>query len=98
MESSELDYRLGQDVYRVSITVVIDVSQGRKMYRPEIVVEKNISDLDAEETTRVQVDQLFTSSEKAQRHALGLAKKLIEEGRIVPPASPESPLQSNLDP
>ena len=98
MESSELDYRFGQDVYRVSITVVIDVSQGRKMYRPEIVIEKNNSDLDAEETTRVQVEQLFTHSEKAQRYALGLAKKLIEEDPIGPPAPPESPLQSNLDP
>jgi len=74
----ELDYRFGHDVYRISVTVVIDATLGRKMYRPELVIEKNISDLDAEQTRRVRVTQLFTSHEKAQRYALGYAKRLIE--------------------
>ncbi|HET7177026.1 MAG TPA: hypothetical protein VFK21_13600 [Gammaproteobacteria bacterium] len=78
MESIELDYKLGHDVYRISVTVVIDATLGRKMYRPELVIEKNISDLDAEQTRRVRVMQLFTSHEKAQRYALGYAKRLIE--------------------
>jgi len=80
MESIELDYRFGHDLYRISVTVVIDATLGRKMYRPELVIEKNISDLDAEDTRRVPVTQLFTSHEKAQRYAVGYAKRLIEEG------------------
>ncbi len=80
MESIELDYRFGHDLYRISVTVVIDATLGRKMYRPELVIEKNISDLDAEDTRRVPVTQLFTSQEKAQRYAVGYAKRLIEEG------------------
>ncbi len=75
----ELDYRLGHDIYRISVTVVIDATLGRRMYRPELVIEKNISEQDAEETRRVKVEELFTSQEKAQRYALGYAKKLIEE-------------------
>ena len=71
MESTELDYKLGHDLYRISVTVVIDATLGRKMYPPEFVIEKNISDLDAEDTRRVRVTQLFTSHEKAQRYALG---------------------------
>ena len=83
MESIELDYRFGHDLYRISVTVVIDATLGRKMYRPELVIEKNISDLDAEDTRRVPVTQLFTSQEKAQRYAVGYAKRLIEEGGSV---------------
>jgi hypothetical protein len=49
------------------------------MYRPELVIEKNISDLDTEDTRRVRVTQLFTSHEKAQRYAVGYAKRLIED-------------------
>lgn len=85
MQSLELDYKLGLDVYRISVTVVIDASLGRKMYRPEVVIEKNITDLDAEDTRRLRVSQLFTSEEKAQRYALGYAKRVIEgepAGRI----------------
>lgn len=78
MESIELDYKFGHHVYRISVAVVIDATLGRKMYRPELVIEKNISDLDAEQTRRVRVTQLFTSHEKAQRYALGYAKHLIE--------------------
>lgn len=78
MESMELDYRFGHDHYRISVTVVIDATLGCKMYRPELVIEKNISDLDAEDTRRVPVTQLFTSQEKAQRYAVGYAKRLIE--------------------
>lgn len=78
MESMELDYRFGHDLYRISVTVVIDAALGRKMYRPELVIERNISDLDAEDTRRVHVTQLFTSHEKAQRYAVGYAKRLIE--------------------
>jgi hypothetical protein len=78
MQSMELDYRLGHDVYRISVTVVIDATLGRKMYRPELVIEKNISELDAEDTRRVRVTQLFTSEEKAQRYAVGYAKRIIE--------------------
>jgi len=81
MESIELDYRFGHDLYRISVTVVIDATLGRKMYRPELVIEKNISDLDAEDTRRVPVTQLFSSQEKAQRYAVGYAKRLIEESR-----------------
>lgn len=80
MDSIELDYRFGHDLYRISVTVVIDATLGRKMYRPELVIEKNISELDAEDTRRVPVTQLFTSHEKAQRYAVGYAKRLIEEG------------------
>lgn len=80
MESIELDYMFGHDLYRISVTVVIDATLGRKMYHPELVIEKNISDLDAEDTRRVPVTQLFTSHEKAQRYAVGYAKRLIEEG------------------
>lgn len=80
MESIELDYRLGHDVYRISVTVLIDATLGRKMYRPEFVIEKNTSDLDAEDTRWVRITQLFTSHEKAQRYALGYAKHIIEEG------------------
>ena len=78
MESMELDYRFAHDLYRISVTVVIDATLGRKMYRPELVIEKNISDPDAEDTRRVYVTQLFTSHEKAQRYAVGYAKRLIE--------------------
>ena len=78
MESIELDYKFGYDLYRISVTVVIDATLGRKMYRPELVIEKNISELDAEDTRRVPVTQLFTSQEKAQRYAVGYAKRLIE--------------------
>ena len=79
MNSIELDYRLGHDMYRISVTVVIDSTLGKKMYRPEVVIEKNISDLDAEETRRLQVSQLFTSQEKAERYAVGYAKRSIEK-------------------
>lgn len=79
MQSMELDYKFGHDVYRILVTVVIDATLGRKMYRPELVIEKNISDLDTEDTRRVRVTQLFTSHEKAQRYAVGYAKRLIEE-------------------
>ncbi|MGE5626127.1 MAG: hypothetical protein ACM3ZT_11335 [Bacillota bacterium] len=95
--STDFDYRFGHDVYRISVTVVIDISQGRKQYRPEIVIEKNVSDLDAEETRRVQVEQLFSSVEKAQRYALGHAKKLIEEGRVDLPVSSASAIQPPSD-
>ena len=78
MESIDLDYRLGRDLYRISVTVVLDATLGRKLYRPELVIEKNISDLDAEQTRRVRVAQLFTSHEKAQRYGMGYAKRLIE--------------------
>lgn len=78
MESIVLDYRLGHDVYRISVMVVIDATLGRKMYRPELVIEKNVSDLDTENTRRVRVSQLFTSNEKARRYAVGYAKRLIE--------------------
>jgi len=82
MESIELDYRFGHDLYRISVTVVIDATLGRKMYRPELVIEKNISDLDAEDTRRVPLTQLFTSYEKAQRYAVGYAQRLIEDGGV----------------
>jgi hypothetical protein len=78
MNSMELDYRLGHDLYRISVTVVIDATLGKKMYRPEVVIEKNISDLDAEATHRLSVTQLFTSHEKAERYAVGYAKRIIE--------------------
>ena len=61
------------------MTVVIDATLGRRMYRPEVVIEKNVSELDAEDTQRLKVDQLFSSEEKAQRFAMGYAKKVIEE-------------------
>ena len=80
MESIEFDFRLHHDIYHISVTVVIDATLGRKMYRPEVVIEKNISDLDAEETRRVRLTQLFSSYDKAQRYAVGYAKKLIEDG------------------
>jgi|GEM_PF-2932020 len=97
MESTELDYRFGNDHYRISVAVIVDASQGRKMYRPEIVIEKNISDLDAEETRRVQVDQLFNSAEKAQRFASSHAKKLIEAGQLPPSAGPNPAVQLPSD-
>ena len=78
MESIELDYRLGHDIYRISVTVVMDATLGRKMYRPELVIEKNVTDLDTEDTRRVRVSRLFSSHEKAQRYAVGYAKRLIE--------------------
>ncbi len=84
MESIEFDFRLRHDIYRISVTVVIDATLGRKMYRPEVVIEKNISDLDAEETRRVRITQLFSSHDKAQRYAVGYAKKLIEDGGTIP--------------
>ena len=84
MESIEFDFRLHHDIYRISVTVVIDATLGRKMYRPEVVIEKNISDFDAEETRRVRITQLFSSHDKAQRYAVGYAKKLIEDGDSVP--------------
>lgn len=80
MESMELDYRFGHDRYRISVTVVIDAALGRNMYRPELVIEKNIPDLDAEAARRVPVTQLFTTQEKAQCYAVGYAKRLIEGG------------------
>lgn len=92
MESIELDYRLGHDIYRISVTVVIDATLGRKMYRPELVIEKNITDLDTEDTRRVRVTQLFTSHEKAQRYAVGYAKRLIEEDQPLQPATSNSEL------
>lgn len=61
MESIELDYRLDHDIYRISVTVVMDANLGRRMYRPELVIEKKISDLDAEETRRVRITELFSS-------------------------------------
>jgi hypothetical protein len=73
-----LDYRLGHDIYRISVTVVIDATQGRQMYRPEVVIEKNVSEVDAEDIQRLKVSQVFSTEEKAQRFALGYAKKLIE--------------------
>lgn len=82
METIELDYRLGHDMYRISVTVVIDATLGRKTYRPELVIEKNVSDIDAEQARRVRVTQLFTSHEKAQRYAVGYAKRLIEDGSV----------------
>ena len=84
MDSMALDYRLGHDIYRISVTVVIDATLGRRMYRPEVVIEKNISDLDAQDMQRLKVDQLFSSEEKAQRYAMGYAKKVIEEIARVP--------------
>ena len=78
MDSMSLDYRLGHDVYRISVTVVIDATLGRRMYRPEVVIEKNVSEMDAEDVRRLKVSQLFSSEEKAQRFALGYAKKMIE--------------------
>lgn len=83
MQSIELDYRLGEDHYRISVTVVLDATLGRRMYRPELVIEKNLSELDAEETRRVPVAQLFTSQEKAQRYAVGYAKHLIESDQAL---------------
>ena len=77
MQSLEFDHRLGSDIYHVSVTAVLDATLGRRMYRPEIVIEKNISELDAEETSRVQVSELFTTPERALRHAEVQARKLI---------------------
>ena len=93
MDSLSLDYRFGHDVYRISVTAVVDVTLGRRMYRPELVIEKNISELDAEETRRIPVTQLFNSQDKAQRFALGYAKKLIEE-----PLSVSAPLDCSIQP
>ena len=73
---------MGHDVYRISVTVVIDSTLGRKMYRPELVIEKKISDQDTEDCCQVRVAQLFTSEEKGQRYALGFAKHVIEEEPI----------------
>ena len=78
MDSMSLDYRLGNDLYRISVTIVIDATLGRRMYRPEVVIEKNVSEMDAEDVQRLKVSQLFSSEEKAQRFALGYAKKMIE--------------------
>ena len=83
MDSMALDYHLGEDIYRISVTVVIDATLGRRMYRPEVVIEKNVSELDAEDTQRLKVTQLFASEEKAQRFALGYAKKVIETTGVV---------------
>jgi len=78
MDSLSLDYRLGHDIYRISVTVVIDATLGRRMYRPEVVIEKNVSEMDAEAVQRLKVAELFATEEKAQRYALGYAKKVIE--------------------
>ena len=78
MDSMSLEYRLGHDIYRISVTVVMDATLGRRMYRPEVVIEKNVSDMDAEETRRLRVAELFVTEEKAQRYALGYAKKVID--------------------
>jgi len=78
MDSMSLDYRLGHDIYRISVTVVIDATLGRRMYRSEVVIEKNVSDMDAEDIQRLTVAEFFSSEEKAQRYALGYAKKIIE--------------------
>jgi hypothetical protein len=78
-----LDYRLGHDIYRISVTVVIDASLGRRMYRPEVVIEKNVSEMDAEDIQRLKVTELFSTEEKAQRFALGYAKKVIESMGVV---------------
>jgi hypothetical protein len=78
-----LDYRLGHDIYRISVTVVIDATLGRRMYRPEVVIEKNVSEMDAETTQRLKVAELFSTEEKAQRFALGYAKKVIESAGTV---------------
>ncbi|HEY3645522.1 MAG TPA: hypothetical protein VGM16_09300 [Gammaproteobacteria bacterium] len=83
MDSMSLDYRLGHDIYRISVTVVIDATLGRRMYRPEVVIEKNVSDMDAEGVQRLKVAELFSSEEKAQRYALGYAKKVIEATGVV---------------
>ena len=84
MDSMALDYRLGHDIYRISVTVVIDATLGRRMYRPEVVIEKNVSDMDAEDTQRLKVEQLFSSEEKAQRFGMGYAKQIIEQnGRAI---------------
>ena len=79
MDSMALDYRLGHDIYRISVTVVIDATLGRRMYRPEVVIEKNVSDMDAEDIQRLKVEQLFSSEEKSQRFAMGYAKQIIEQ-------------------
>lgn len=78
-----LDYRLGHDNYRISVTVIMDATLGRRMYRPEVVIEKNISEVDAEETRRLKVTELFSTEEKAQRYALGYAKKIVEAAGAV---------------
>jgi hypothetical protein len=78
-----LDYRLGHDIYRISVTVMIDASQGRRMFRPEVVIEKNVSDMDAEDVQRLKVVELFSTEEKAQRYAMGYAKKIIESTGVV---------------
>ena len=83
MDSMSLDYRLGHDIYRISVTVMIDATLGRKMYRPEVVIEKNVSEMDAEEIQRLKVTELFSTEEKAQRYALGYAKKIIESTGMV---------------
>ena len=83
MDSMSLDYRLGHDIYRISVTVIIDATLGRRMYRPEVVIEKNVSEMDAEETQRLKVTELFSTEEKAQRYALGYAKKVIESTGVV---------------
>jgi hypothetical protein len=78
MDSFMLDYRHGHDIYRISVTVVLDATLGHRLYRPELVIEKNLSDLDAEVTRRFPISKLFESHDKAQRFAVGYAKKLIE--------------------
>jgi hypothetical protein len=59
--------------------VVVESTKKRRMYRPEVVIEKNVSDMDAEDTQRLKVEQLFSSEEKAQRFAMGYAKQVIEQ-------------------
>lgn len=83
MDSMSLDYRLGHDIYRISVTVMLDATSGRRMYRPEVVIEKNVSEMDAEATQRLKVSELFSTEEKAQRFALGFAKKVIEATGVV---------------
>jgi len=83
MDSMSLDYRLGHNIYRISVTVIMDATLGRRMYRPEVVIEKNVSDMDAEDVQRLKVTELFSTEEKAQRYALGYAKKVIESNGVV---------------
>lgn len=78
MDSFMLDYRHGHDIYRISVTVMEDATLGHTLYRPELVIEKNISELEAEITRRFPISKLFRSHDKAQRYAVGYAKKLIE--------------------
>lgn len=96
MQSLEFDQRLGHDIYHVSVTIVLDATLGRRMYRPEVVIEKNVSEFDAEETRRVPVVELFTTPEKALRYAEAQARKLIAE--MLPlPVQPDPLLQTGID-